>query len=101
MEHQPPGEEEAAPASGQAVGDLQALLTFVVPQDTKPYFNSSALTGGLPEIFFESEEHEVTIRDMRPLASGFSLDRHGFELHSHKTKVEDLFNDEQVDAIYD
>ena len=26
--------------------DVQASLTFAVKQDTKPYFNSSALTGG-------------------------------------------------------
>jgi len=101
MEQQPPVEDPPAPESGQAVSDLRAGITFIVPQDTKPYFKSSALTGGLPEIFFQSEEREVTIRDMRPLASSLSLDRNGFELHRHPTAVEDLFDDAQMDAIYD
>ncbi len=47
--------DEAAPAAREAVADVRAPLTFAVRQATKPYFNSSALTGGLPEIFFESE----------------------------------------------
>ena len=101
MEQQPPRPEQAAKAANPDLDGVQALLTFIVPQDTKPYFKSSALTGGSPEVFFKSEEREVTIRDMRPLASGLSMDRHGFELHSHRTQVEDLFDDEQVDAIYD
>ncbi len=101
MDQQTPRRHQAAEAANPDLDGIEALLTFIVPQDTKPYFNSSALTGGLPEVFFESEEREVTIRDMRPLASGLSIDRHGFELHRHKTKVEDLFDDEQVGAIYD
>ncbi len=32
-------------------GAVRAPLTFIVKQDTKPYFNSSAVTGGVPEIF--------------------------------------------------
>ena len=100
MELRPP-QHQAAKAANQDLDGIQALRTFIVPQDTKPYFYSSALTGGLPEVFFESEEREVTIRDMRPLASGLPLGRHGFELHSQKTKVDDLFDGEKVDAIYD
>ena len=101
MEAQHPRQHQAAKAAGQDLDGIQALLTFIVPQETKPYFNSSALTGGQPEIFFKSEERKVTIHDMRPLASGLSIDRHGFELHDHRTQVEDLFDDGQVDAIYD
>ena len=40
---------------------VRAPLTFIVPQDTKPCFHSSALTGGLPKVFFETEERVVTI----------------------------------------
>ena len=93
------------PGSGLSVDEarenIEASLRFIVPQDTKPYFNSSALTGGLPKLFFESEDHTVTIRDMRPLADELSLDRQGFELRQHATAVNDLHDDEDVERIYD
>ena len=80
--------------------EVRAPLTFIVPQDSKPCFHSSALTGGLPKVFFETEERMVTIRDMRPLADGLSLDRHGFELHHHETAVDDLYDDAAVEEVY-
>ena len=81
--------------------DVQASLTFIVPQDGKPSFHSSALTGGLPKVFFETEDREVTIRDLRPVADGLSLDRQGFELHQHETAVDDLYDDDALDTVYD
>ena len=63
-----PRDDKAAAVASQAADTVRAALTFIVPQDTKPYFHSSALTGGLPEVFFETEEQTVTIRNMRPVA---------------------------------
>ncbi len=80
--------------------EVRAPLTFIVPQDTKPCFHSSVLTGGLPKVVFETEERVVTIRDMRPLADGLSLDRQGFELHHHDTAVDDLYDDAAVEGVY-
>ncbi len=80
--------------------EVRAPLTFIVPQDTKPYFHSSALTGGLSKVFFETEERVVTIQDMRPLAERLSLDRQGFELHHHDTAVDDLYDDDAIEGVY-
>ncbi len=88
-------------AEDPPAGEVRAALNFIVPQKGKPYFNSTALTGGEAEIFFETEPHTVTIHDMRPLADGLSLDRQGFELHRHQTAVDDLHDDRQVDEKYD
>ena len=77
--------DDSAGASSLVPGDVQADLTFIVRQDAKPYFESSALTGGEPKVFFKTEQRRVTIRDMRPLASALSLDRQGFVLCHHKT----------------
>ena len=84
----------------QTQSDVQAALTFLVPQDEKPYFHSSALTGGAPKIFFETEDRQVNIRDMRPVAENFTLDRQGFVLHRHRTSVENLYDDEAVENVY-
>ena len=95
--HADPG----APLAPQDTDDVQAPLTFIVRQETKPYFHSSALTGGLPKLFFQSEEHTVTIRNARPIADGLSIDRQGFELHRHGTALADFPDDDKVNEAYD
>lgn len=80
--------------------DVRAPLTFILPQATKPVFQSSAYTGGDPKLFFETERREVDIHDVRPLASVLSLDEEGFELRRHETKVADLYDDEAVEKTY-
>lgn len=92
-----PNRTEAAAAAAKVV---QAPLTFIIPQDEKPYFESSALTGGEPKVFFKTEEKAVPIRDMRPVAAGFSVDAEGFELLKHPTAVDDLYDDEAVTGAY-
>jgi hypothetical protein len=81
--------------------DVEAALNFLVPQDSKPYFKSAALTGGEPELFFKTEQHRVTVRDMRPIADTLSLDRQGFELHRQATAVEDLHDDAAIRGTYE
>lgn len=83
-----------------ADGEVQASLTFAIKQDAKPYFKSSALTGGLPEIHFKTENCLVDIRNMRPVADDLSLDRQGFVLLRHETSVEDLYDDAAVERVY-
>lgn len=89
-----------AQSSPGAEDEVQAPLTFIVPQDSKPYFRSAALTGGLPEIHFETEDRTVQIRNMRPVADSLSLDREGFVLIRHETAVEDLYDDAAVERVY-
>ena len=87
----------AAPASDVAVN---AALTFIVPQNTKPYFKSAALTGGDPEVHFQTELREVEINDMRHLAPAPNLDQQGFELLTAPTKVVDLYEDDTIATAY-
>ena len=86
-------------AAPQTLAAVQASLTFITPQDTKPAFESSAVTGGAPRVLFETERHSVPIHDMRPLADAFSLDREGFELLRHDTRA-DLYDDDSVEQVY-
>ena len=83
-----------------AGADVVAPLTFIVPQDTKPVFHSAALTGGIQKLFFETESIAVPIADMRPLAGELSIDREGFELLAHPTRVDDLYDDEVIENRY-
>ncbi len=80
--------------------DVRAILTFIVPQATKPRFESAALTGGEPRIHFETHAREVTVRSMRPLCGTLDLDREGFELLHRPTAVSDLHDDHLVETVY-
>ena len=92
---------DLAPArSRRTSADVRAALTFITPQDSKPVFYSSALTGGAPQVLFETERHDVLIQDMRPLADALSLDREGFELLRHETAVSDLYDDDAIEQVY-
>ena len=94
-------EAPAPPAAATPAHDVRGALTFIVPQDTKPRFESAALTGGEPRVHFETEVRRVDVRDMRQVADLLSLDRHGFLLVRHETAVDDLYDDEAVADIYD
>ncbi len=84
----------------QDAAAVRASLTFITPSDTKPVFHSSAITGGAPRVFFDTERHEVLIQDLRPLAEAVSLDEEGFELRRHATAASDLYDDAEVEAVY-
>ena len=86
--------------SPRSVTEIRASLNFIRRQDNKPVFHSSALTGGKPKYFYDTEAHTVTISDMREIAEDLSVDRDGFELLHHKTAVEDLYDDDAVEQVY-
>jgi hypothetical protein len=89
-----------APAADRTSAEVRAALTFITPSDTKPVFHSSALTGGAPRVLFDTERHDVLIRDMRQLEGAPSLEREGFELLRHETAVRDLYDDAEIEHVY-
>ena len=82
------------------VPEISAPLNFIRRQNKKPVFHSSALTGGKPKNFYDTEAHTVTISDMREIAEDLSVDREGFELLHHKTAVADLYDNDAVEQAY-
>ena len=74
-------------------------LTYIIRQDEKPYFLSSALTGGEPEVHFKTELHTVPINDMRSIDA--DVDREGFALLRSQTAVSDFYDQDQVEAVYE
>lgn len=81
-----------------AANTTSGALTYIIRQDEKPYFLSSALTGGAPEVHFKTEEHTVTIRDMRTIDA--DVDREGFELFRSPSAIEDFYDSDEVDTAY-
>ena len=87
-------------ADESAFHGVAGSLSFIIPQDTKPSFQSTALTGGEAKLFFEIEDIEVEVADMRVIAGTLSIDREGFELRRHQTRVDDLYDDAAVETKY-
>ena len=83
-----------------AFPSVNGTLSFIVPQDTKPVFHSTALTGGEAKLFFEIEEVSVEVSDMRAVEDELSVDREGFELHRYMTKVDDLYDEAAIKTNY-
>jgi hypothetical protein len=90
----------ARAAAPQADHSVTANLRYIVRQDTKPYFESSRITGGEPKVFFQTEDLPAVIHDMRDIADELSMDVNGFELHRHQSKVADLYDDAQIENQY-
>ena len=77
---------------------VEAALTYIVRQEEKPYFLSSALTGGEPEVHFKTELNSVPVASMRGVAT--DVDREGFELIVRPTAIEDFYDVDTVDTAY-
>jgi hypothetical protein len=80
--------------------DVDAGLTFIVPQDEKPVFHSAAYTGAEPKVFFEVEKRQVRIADIRNREQPTTIEREGFELLTVDTAVDDLYDDEAIENAY-
>ena len=78
--------------------DVHAALTFIVPQDTKPRFESAALTGGEPRVHFRTEARRVECATCTK-SRICSPDREGFLLVRHETAVDDLYDDEAISCV--
>ncbi|MEE2689050.1 MAG: CmcJ/NvfI family oxidoreductase [Pseudomonadota bacterium] len=94
------GQTETLSSTGIDLPNVSGSLAFIKPQDTKPIFHSSALTGAIPKVFFELEAHDVAVADMRPVAPELSVDKEGFELLLQPTAVDDLYDDAVVESDY-
>jgi hypothetical protein len=74
-------------------GELQYLAprSTVLRRFTAP--GASVNTG-------EYDTHVVPVRNGRPVADGFRLDVHGFEIVQHTSAVSDFTDKAEVDAVY-
>lgn len=91
--------QAAAAAPIEDTDATTAELTYIVRQDEKPYFLSSALTGGEPEVHFKTELHAVPVNSMRNIVS--DIDREGFELSRNATAVRDFYDVAEVEDAYE
>ena len=86
---------------GKDSGAVTATLTYLVDTGEKPINYPSEGGGDVSRNTGRYEAHVVTIRDGRAMSEPFSLDREGFVLVRHATAVSDLYDDAQLEAVYE
>jgi hypothetical protein len=88
---------------GMTVTNLDSIvapLNFLVPMAEKPVAYNYDPPPGTPVRTGKSVEHQVAIRDARPLINQLSLDKEGFVLLHHQTAVTNFYDEEQIRRIY-
>ena len=87
-------EAEAAPKA------IEATLNYIVDNGEK-VFTVTASPGGTDVRSGGTQDpRRVTIRNGRPYAKDFALERDGFRFVPHDTKVKDFFDPDEVRRVY-
>jgi hypothetical protein len=83
------------------IASVEALLNYIVDTGEKPVSSSNAPGGPRTTTHTgQYQEHRVTICNGRVGREPFSLDREGFTLVDHETKVADFYNEDEVRSVY-
>ena len=79
---------------------VEAALNYLVPTTERPRTYTNDPPPGQPTSTVVSQSHLLPVYNVRPIAPTLSLDRQGFELIRHDTKVKDFWDDAEVEAVY-
>lgn len=77
-----------------------AAMNYLDAAETKPRSFVSKPDSGVPNRRPRQVTHQVPIRDGRAAAAGFSLDRQGFALVKHQSRVGDFYDADEVKRVY-
>ncbi|MFQ6024433.1 MAG: CmcJ/NvfI family oxidoreductase [Acidiferrobacterales bacterium] len=80
---------------------VEASLTYLVDTGEKPVIYPSEAGGRSEQRTGQYANHRVAIHNGRPDANRFALDREGFLLTEHETRVQDFYDEEELRAVYD
>lgn len=88
------------PHAATALDHVEAPLNYLVASGETPLVYAYDPPPGTPQRPGQYEPRQVAIRDGRPLLPALSLDKHGFALRRHGTKVADFYDDAEVRRVY-
>ena len=82
--------------------NVSATLQYLIATGERPiYFASRGGADAAMKIGAEFEKREVTIQDARHLSPPAGLDREGFTLSKHRTKIDDFYHADFDQALYE
>jgi hypothetical protein len=79
---------------------VTGVLTYLVPNGKKPVSYQYDPPPGIPVRSGQYEDRAVPVRNGRSLTRELSLDKHGFVITRHDTKVADLGDEAEVTSVY-
>jgi hypothetical protein len=89
-------ERQSAP---ETVPEIEATLNYLVNDGVKIFTEASG--GGAPDKRGgTTDPRRVAIRNGRPHAEEFVLDREGFRFVPHDTRVSDFFDEDEIRRVY-
>ena len=88
------------PHAATALDHVEAPLNYLVASGETPLVYAYEPPPGTPQRPGQYEPRQVAIRDGRPILPALSLDKHGFALRRHATKVADFYDDAEVRRVY-
>jgi len=79
---------------------VEADLNYLALTGERPRSYADDPPPNVPRTTAVSVPFNVSIRDGRPVASGLTLDRHGFVLVSHRSAVRNFYDNDEVKDVY-
>src|ERR1700689_483946 len=87
------------PAAPETIPQIEATLNYLI--DTGEKIVAEAGPGGAADTRGgQPDPHQVVLRNGRPFAKDFVLEREGFRFVRHYTKVALFFDDEEMRRTY-
>jgi|SRR5665213_3275989 len=83
-----------------ALSFVTADLNYLGPTRDRPRNYTYEPPAGEPRSNIVPEPHALPIHDARLIRESISLDREGFALIDHPSKVKDFYNDDEVKSVY-
>jgi hypothetical protein len=89
-----------ASATIETLAGVRAELNYLAPGTARPRTYTYDPPAGTPRSTVVNEPHTLFIADARPILRDVSLDRHGFALVRHESRVGDFYNEQEVRSVY-
>src|ERR1700691_6013123 len=94
------GVDPMAEVATEGLRRVEASLNYLAPSDERPVAYAYPPPPGVPWSTAHDETHMAPIYDVRPIARDISLDDAGFQLVSHRSVVENFWDEEELKRVY-
>jgi len=79
---------------------VEADLNYLAPMSERPRSYTFEPPAGAPRSNIVNDPHRVAIHDARPHTGDYALDRHGFALLDHRSKVTSFDDESVIRGVY-
>jgi hypothetical protein len=84
----------------KGLAHVDASLNYLAEMAERPFIYICQPPPGKPARNSERARHRMPVYDGRAIAAQLTLDRNGFALVRHETRVADFYNDDEVRSVY-